>query len=122
MSPDQMQKEQKQQQGDFAKDGKIVRTGMKADKQQQPQAGAGMRASNLLLTVPETDFTIKETNPDLGKAVDYNHHYDLVEQMTFLFIRVVKARGLAAKDAERTSDPVSLFLGLHACMQQQLPD
>ncbi len=108
MSPDQMQKEQKQQQGDFAKDGKIVRTGMKADKQQQPQAGAGMRASNLLLTVPETDFTIKETNPDLGKAVDYNHHYGLVEQMTFLFIRVVKARGLAAKDAERTSDPVSL--------------
>ncbi|CAK9266232.1 unnamed protein product [Sphagnum jensenii] len=105
MSPDQMQKEQKQQQGDFAKDSKIVRTGMKADKQQQPQAGAGMRASNLLLTVPETDFTIKETNPDLGKAVDYNHHYGLVEQMTFLFIRVVKARGLAAKDAERTSDP-----------------
>jgi hypothetical protein len=39
-----------------------------------------------------------------------------------LFIRVVKARGLAAKDAERTSDPVSLFLWLHACMQQQLPD
>ncbi|CAK9210321.1 unnamed protein product [Sphagnum troendelagicum] len=57
------------------------------------------------LTVPEGEFAVKETNPDLGKAVDYNHHYDLVEHMSYLFIRVVRARGLAPKDANGSSDP-----------------
>lgn len=59
-----------------------------------------------MLTVPETDFTVKETNPDLGKAVDYNHHYDLVEQMAYLFVRVVRARELLGKDETGFSDPV----------------
>ncbi len=72
------------------------------------------------LTVHEADFTVKETNPDLGKAVDYNHHYDLVEHMTYLFIRVVRARGLAAKDANGTSDPVSLFLSSCLCSSSSL--
>lgn len=57
------------------------------------------------LTVPEGEFAVKETNPDLGKAVDYNHHYDLVEHMSYLFIRVVRARGLAPKVANGSSDP-----------------
>jgi hypothetical protein len=64
-------------------------------------------------TLPDTDFTVKETNPDLGKAVDLKTHFDLVEQMTYLFVRVVKARDLLAKDANGKSDPVSnnlLFL------------
>ncbi len=82
------------------KDPKGQKPDMKADKQPMP-----MRPN--MLTVPEADFTVKETNPDLGKAVDYNHHYDLVEHMTYLFIRIVKARGLAAKDADGSSDPVS---------------
>jgi hypothetical protein len=62
------------------------------------------------LTVPEGEFAVKETNPDLGKAVDYNHHYDLVEHMSYLFIRVVRARGLAPKDANGSSGPVCVCL------------
>jgi hypothetical protein len=61
------------------------------------------------LTVPETDFTVKDTNPDLGKAVDYNPHFDLVEQMTYLYVRVVRARNLLGKDQNGFSDPVSLI-------------
>lgn len=76
---------------------KVVET--KADKQPLP-----MKPNQL--TVPEADFTVKETNPDLGKAVDYNRHFDLVEHMTYLFVRVVKSRGLAPKDANGSSDPV----------------
>jgi flagellar biosynthesis GTPase FlhF len=57
-------------------------------------------------TLPEADFTVKETNPDLGKAVDYKTHYDLVEQMSYLFVRVVKARDLLPRDANLRSDPV----------------
>jgi len=63
-------------------------------------------------TLPDTDFTVKETNPDLGKAVDLKTHFDLVEQMTYLFVRVVKARDLLAKDANGKSDPyVRLTVG-----------
>ena len=61
-----------------------------------------------LITVPEADFTVKETNPDLGKAVDYKQHYDLVEEMQYLFIRVVRARNLMGKDNNGLSDPVSI--------------
>jgi hypothetical protein len=62
-----------------------------------------------LLTIHEADFIVKETNPDLGKAVDYKHHYDLVEHMTYLFIHVVKACGLATKDSNGISALVNLF-------------
>ncbi|KAG0576152.1 hypothetical protein KC19_5G059000 [Ceratodon purpureus] len=58
-----------------------------------------------VMTVPETDFTVKNTNPDLGKAVDYNQHFDLVEQMTYLFVRVLRARDLLGKDQNGLSDP-----------------
>ncbi|CAK9202097.1 unnamed protein product [Sphagnum jensenii] len=102
-SSDQLMKETKMP--SEPKDPKGPKPDMKADKQPMP-----MRPN--MLTVPEADFTVKETNPDLGKAVDYNHHYDLVEHMTYLFIRIVKARGLAAKDADGSSDPyVRLTVG-----------
>jgi hypothetical protein len=73
-----------------------------------------------LLIIHEVDFTVKETNLDLGKAVDYNHHYDIVECMTYLFICVVRACGLAAKDANGTSDPISLFLSSCFCSSSLL--
>jgi hypothetical protein len=78
---------------------KEVRKEAKADMQPGPPRPS-------LITVPEADFTVKETNPDLGKAVDYRQHFDLVEQMSYLFIRVVRARGLMGKDANGLSDPV----------------
>ncbi len=73
----------------------------KADKQPEPPPRPN------LMTVPEADFTVKETSPDLGKAVDYKQHYDLVEQMSYMFVRVVRARGLMGKDEGLKSDPVS---------------
>jgi hypothetical protein len=91
----------------------LKRTEMMPDKQPIPMMPSS-------LTVHEADFTVKETNPDLGKAVDYNHHYDLVEHMTYLFVRVVRARGLAAKDANGTSDPVSLFSSSCLCSSSSL--
>jgi hypothetical protein len=63
-----------------------------------------------LITVPEADFTVKETNPDLGKAVDYKQHYDLVEETSYLFIRVVRARNLIGKENNGLRDPVSLHI------------
>lgn len=64
------------------------------------------------VTVPAEDFAVKETNPDLGKAVDYRQHYDLVEEMLYLFIRVVRARNLMGKDNNGLSDPyVRITLG-----------
>lgn len=60
-----------------------------------------------LITVPDTDFAVKETNPELGRAVDYRQHYDLVEEMSYLFVRVVRARNLMGKDNNGLSDPVS---------------
>ncbi|CAK9238618.1 unnamed protein product [Sphagnum troendelagicum] len=78
----------------------------KADKQPEPPPRPN------LMTVPEADFTVKETNPDLGKAVDYKQHYDLVEQMSYMFVRVVRARGLMGKDEGLKSDPyVRLTVG-----------
>jgi hypothetical protein len=73
-----------------------------------------------LLTVHEVDFIVKETNLNLGKAVDYNHHYDLMEHMTYLFIHVVKACGLATKDANVISDHVSFFLSSCFCSSPSL--
>lgn len=68
-----------------------------------------------LITVPEADFTVKETNPDLGRAVDYKQHYDLVEEMSYLFVRVARARNLMGKDNNGLSDPVSLSSMLLNC-------
>lgn len=62
------------------------------------------------------DFTIKETSPFLGggRVVDGRIRrggnrpastFDLVEQMQYLFVRVVKARDLPAKDVTGSLDP-----------------
>ncbi|BBN13059.1 hypothetical protein MPTK1_6g00440 [Marchantia polymorpha subsp. ruderalis] len=59
-----------------------------------------------LSTVAPAEFQIRDVvQRNLGAAVEYNHNYDLVEPMTYLYVRVVKARKLAAKDANGTSDP-----------------
>lgn len=84
----------------------IVVGGGKKREAKADQVPEGLRPNRI--TVPEADFTVKETNPDLGKAVDYKQHYDLVEEMTYLFIRVVRARNLMGKDNNGLSDPVSL--------------
>jgi len=72
------------------------------------------------LIVHEIDFTIKETNLDIGKVVDYNHLYDLLEHMTYLFICVVKTHGLVAKDANGTSDLISFFFSSCLCSSSSL--
>ncbi len=72
------------------------------------------------LIIHEIDFIIKETNFSLGKVVDYNYHYDFMEHMTYLFIHVVKAHCLAAKDANGTSDHVSLFSSSCFCSSSNL--
>ncbi|KAK4266824.1 hypothetical protein QN277_023693 [Acacia crassicarpa] len=61
------------------------------------------------------DFALKETSPFLGggRVVDGRIRrvnrpastYDLVEQMKYLFVRVVKARDLPAKDVTGSLDP-----------------
>ncbi|KAB2017439.1 hypothetical protein ES319_D08G163900v1 [Gossypium barbadense] len=61
------------------------------------------------------DYALKETSPFLGggrivggrviRGDRPTSTYDLVEQMRFLFIRVVKARDLPSKDATGSLDP-----------------
>lgn len=61
------------------------------------------------------DYTVKETSPFLGggrvvggRVMHVNKPastYDLVEQMHFLYVRVVKARGLPTMDATGSLDP-----------------
>ncbi len=90
----------------------IKRTKMMFDKHSIPMM------PNLLI-VHEVDFTIKEINIDLGKFVDYNHHYDLMEHMTYI-IHVVRAHGLVIKDANGTNDHVSLFWSSYFCSSSSL--
>lgn len=61
------------------------------------------------------DYNLKETSPTLGggrvvggRVIRSNKPvstYDLVEQMLFLFVRIVKARDLPRKDATGSLDP-----------------
>ncbi|KAK8639715.1 hypothetical protein V6N13_138085 [Hibiscus sabdariffa] len=68
------------------------------------------------------DYALKETSPFLGggrivggrviRGDRPTSTYDLVEQMRFLFVRVVKARDLPSKDATGSLDPyVEVKLG-----------
>eukprot|EP00249_Psilotum_nudum_P008498 c21321_g1_i1 orf=242-2542(-) len=61
------------------------------------------------------DFTLKETNPYLGaKRREKTSTYDLVEQMEYLYVRVVKAKNLPGKDISGNSDPyASIKVGNH---------
>ncbi|MCO5579789.1 hypothetical protein L7F22_033651 [Adiantum nelumboides] len=63
------------------------------------------------------DFKLKETNPKLAatsRRTNMLHSektstYDLVERMEYLYVKVVKARNLAAKDITGSSDPYVLI-------------
>ncbi|MCO5559958.1 hypothetical protein L7F22_013562 [Adiantum nelumboides] len=59
------------------------------------------------------DYSLKDTNPPLGGIHGEKIcTYDLVEKMQYLYVRVVKARGLAVKDVTGSSDPyVKLIIG-----------
>ncbi|KAL2559639.1 Calcium-dependent lipid-binding (CaLB domain) plant phosphoribosyltransferase family protein [Forsythia ovata] len=65
---------------------------------------------------PQFDYSLKETNPHLdGWKVTRDkltNTYDLVEQMQYLYVQVVKARDLPGKDVTSSSDPyVEVKLG-----------
>ncbi|XP_044494295.1 FT-interacting protein 3 [Mangifera indica] len=65
---------------------------------------------------PPEDFSLKETNPHLGGGKvtgdKLTSTYDLVEQMQYLYVRVVKAKDLPAKDITGSCDPyVEVKLG-----------
>jgi len=65
---------------------------------------------------PHEDFSLKETKPHLGGGKvtgdKLTATYDLVEQMQYLYVRVVKAKDLPAKDVTGSCDPyVEVRLG-----------
>ncbi|KAF5725495.1 hypothetical protein HS088_TW23G00217 [Tripterygium wilfordii] len=62
------------------------------------------------------DFALKETSPNIGAGAlagdKLSCTYDLVEQMQYLYVRVVKAKDLPAKDITGSCDPyVEVKLG-----------
>ncbi|KAJ7980734.1 C2 domain-containing protein [Quillaja saponaria] len=62
------------------------------------------------------DFALKETTPNIGAGSvtgdKLSCTYDLVEQMQYLYVRVVKAKDLPAKDVTGSCDPyVEVKLG-----------
>ncbi|CAL9778774.1 unnamed protein product [Musa acuminata subsp. burmannicoides] len=67
--------------------------------------------------LPQEDFSLKETAPrlgggGLGGGDKLTNTYDLVEQMQYLYVRVVKAKDLPAKDVTGSCDPyVEVKLG-----------
>ncbi|KAI3520448.1 hypothetical protein L1887_09878 [Cichorium endivia] len=66
---------------------------------------------------PPEEFSLKETSPKIAGAGNYvgdklTSTYDLVEQMQYLYIRVVKAKELPPKDVTGSCDPyVEVKLG-----------
>ncbi|CAA7060634.1 unnamed protein product [Microthlaspi erraticum] len=65
---------------------------------------------------PPEDFSLKETRPHLGgnkvTGDKLTSTYDLVEQMQYLYVRVVKAKELPGKDLTGSCDPyVEVKLG-----------
>ncbi|MBA0680210.1 hypothetical protein Goari_011922, partial [Gossypium aridum] len=96
-----------------------------APPQQQMNYGvhemkSGPQASKVVNMFPGSssqpfDYALKETSPFLGggrivggrviRGDRPTSTYDLVEQMRFLFVRVVKARDLPSKDATGSLDP-----------------
>lgn len=69
-------------------------------------------------TPQAVDFALKETSPKIGAGAGavtgdkLSCTYDLVEQMQYLYVRVVKAKDLPGKDVTGTCDPyVEVKLG-----------
>uniref|UniRef100_A0A7N1A3W1 C2 domain-containing protein n=1 Tax=Kalanchoe fedtschenkoi TaxID=63787 RepID=A0A7N1A3W1_KALFE len=65
---------------------------------------------------PPEDYSLKETNPHIGgrkvTGDKFTTTYDLVEQMLYLYVRVVKAKDLPGKDVTGSCDPyVEVKLG-----------
>jgi len=63
------------------------------------------------------DYDLKDLNPRSLGAIngDRTSTYDLVEQMPYLYVRVIKARNLAAKDLNGSSDPYAkITVGNHS--------
>ncbi|XP_042480756.1 FT-interacting protein 4 isoform X2 [Macadamia integrifolia] len=65
---------------------------------------------------PPEDYSLKETSPHLGgggvTGDKLTSTYDLVEQMQYLYVRVVKAKDLPSKDVTGSLDPyVEVKLG-----------
>ncbi|CAO2837237.1 unnamed protein product [Amaranthus hypochondriacus] len=65
---------------------------------------------------PQEEFALKETSPAIGVAGlgrdKLTSTYDLVEQMQYLYVRVVKAKDLPGKDVTGSCDPyVEVKLG-----------
>ncbi|XP_076892988.1 FT-interacting protein 3-like [Bidens hawaiensis] len=54
---------------------------------------------------PPVDYSLKETKPHLGASDKLTSTYDLVEQIQYLYVRVVKARDLPAMDLTGSCDP-----------------
>lgn len=64
----------------------------------------------------QEDFSLRETNPQLGggkiSGDKLTSTYDLVEQMQYLYVRIVKAKELPSKDITGSCDPyVEVKLG-----------
>ncbi|KAJ7564087.1 hypothetical protein O6H91_02G001200 [Diphasiastrum complanatum] len=56
--------------------------------------------------VHPTEYILKETKPAIARSVtEKAATYELVETMQYLFVRVVKAKHLAAKDADGSCEP-----------------
>ncbi|CAG7905411.1 unnamed protein product [Brassica rapa] len=72
--------------------------------------------ANMMQRPPPEDFSLKETRPHLGGGKltgdKLTSTYDLVEQMQYLYVRVVKAKELPGKDLTGSCDPyVEVKLG-----------
>ncbi|KAK1266837.1 C2 and GRAM domain-containing protein [Acorus gramineus] len=66
--------------------------------------------------LPPEEYSLRETSPHLGgviaKGDKLTSTYDLIEQMQYLYVRVVKARDLPAMDVTGSCDPyVEVKLG-----------
>ncbi|XAR66092.1 hypothetical protein NMG60_11012172 [Bertholletia excelsa] len=85
---------------------------MDRQSQSQPQTQSGNQAqtpNSNANTNTDQDFSLKETSPSINRA---GSTLDLVEQMNYLYIRVVKAKALPPKDPNDSCNPyVEVKLG-----------